>query len=72
MGTLTIIGIFVVGILLAFPTAIAICATGGLIAHIYDRLTTARPKCGRKKMKGVNGIRETYPTGRGTGTFYLC
>jgi hypothetical protein len=68
-----IIGVlFVAGVLLAFPLAIGICgALGGVLVAI-DRLTTRCPRCKQRRMRCTNGIRETYPTGRGTGLFYLC
>lgn len=30
------------------------------------------PVCRIGVLQAVNGIRETYPTGKGTGTFYIC
>jgi hypothetical protein len=67
-----IAGLFVLGVLLAFPLAIGICATLGGVLMVADRLTTRCPGCGQRRMRCTNGIRETYPTGRGTGRFYLC
>jgi hypothetical protein len=67
-----IAGLFVLGVLLAFPLAIGICVTLGGILMVADRLTTRCPGCGQRRMRCTNGIQETYPTGRGTGRFYLC
>jgi hypothetical protein len=62
----------IVGVLLAFPIAICLCAGVGWVLMTFDRLTTRCPSCTQRKMRYTNGIHETYPTGRGTGTFYLC
>lgn len=67
LGTL-----FFFGVVLAFPLAILICALLGGVLMAYDRLTTRCPVCQARKMKRINAIRETYPTGEGTGSFYLC
>jgi hypothetical protein len=67
-----IAGVFVLGVLLAFPVAIGVCATLGGILMTVDRLTTRCPGCDQRQMRQTNGICETYPTGRGTGRFYLC
>jgi hypothetical protein len=64
--------LLVAGVLLAFPVAIGICAFFGAVFLTVDRLTTRCPSCGTRSMRLTNGIRETFPTGRGTGTFYLC
>src|SRR5258708_2094356 len=64
--------IVAVGLILAFPLAISICALLGGSLVAFDRLTTRCPNCHVRRMKMTNGIRETYPTGRGTGRFYLC
>jgi hypothetical protein len=60
------------GVLLAFPLAICICASLGWVLITFDRLTARCPDCNQRRMRCTNGIRETYPTGRGTGKFYLC
>jgi hypothetical protein len=62
----------VVGVLLAFPIAILLCACLGWVLMTLDRATTRCPGCNARQMRCANGIRETYPTGRGTGKFYLC
>jgi hypothetical protein len=62
----------VAGVLLAFPIAICICACLGWVLMTFDRATTRCPACNTRQMRWTNGIRETYPTGRGTGRFYLC
>ena len=72
MTTTWLILIVLGGIILAFPLAIAICAALGFVLMTVERLRTPCPKCGARKLKNVNGIRETYPTGKGTGTFYVC
>ncbi|HEX7380382.1 MAG TPA: DUF1553 domain-containing protein [Pirellulales bacterium] len=72
MAILILILIFLVLVALAFPLAIAICAFAGGILMAFDRLTTRCPNCHARQMKVANGILETYPTGRGTGNFYLC
>ena len=71
-GYAAIAGTFVVGALFAFPLAIAVCAALGGVLMAVDRLTTRCPGCGLRRMCQTNGIRTTYPTGRGTGKFYLC
>ncbi len=30
------------------------------------------PQCNRRTLRVAGGIRETYPTGKGTGSFYQC
>jgi hypothetical protein len=65
-------GLLIVGVLLALPLAIGICATLGAVLMAVDWLTSRCPGCGQQQMRWTNGIRETYPTGRGTGSFYLC
>jgi hypothetical protein len=67
-----IVLILVGGVLLAFPLAVGICMFLGLILMTIDRLTTRCPDCRARRMRLTNGIKETYPTGRGTGTFYRC
>src|SRR5262249_20577916 len=64
--------VFLIGVVLAFPTAIAICALLGGLLSVVDRLITCCLQCGERRMHWTNGIRETYPTGRGTGRFYFC
>ena len=71
-GYAAIAGVFVVGVLLAFPLAIAICTALGGVLVALDRLTTRCPGCGQRRMRCTNGIRTTYPSHRGTGLFYLC
>jgi hypothetical protein len=61
-----------VGVVLAFPLAIGICTALGLVLVIVERWATPCPKCAARKLRNINGIRETYPTGKGTGTFYVC
>lgn len=72
MSIWLIIIVFVLGILAAFPLAIGICSVLGAIVLAVERLTTRCPACGSRSMKHVNSIRETYPTGKGTGRFYSC
>jgi len=64
--------VFALGVLLAFPLAVAICTCLGWMLVTIDRLTTRCPTCGVRRMRLTNGSRETYPSGRGTGRFYLC
>lgn len=64
--------LLVAGVLLAFPFAIGICAFFGAVFLTVDRLTTRCPSCRVRSMRLTNGIRESFPTGRGTGLFYLC
>ena len=71
-GYAAVAGVFVVGLLLAFPIAIGVCAALGSIFMAVDRLTIRCPSCGQRQLRCTNGIHETYPTGRGTGNFYLC
>lgn len=72
MATYWTILILLVGLVLAFPLAIAISAALGFVLTTADRWTTRCPNCGARKLRNVNGIRETYPTNEGTGTFYAC
>jgi hypothetical protein len=44
-GYAAIAGVFVVGVLLAFPVAIGICAALGGFLMAVDRLTTGCPGC---------------------------
>jgi hypothetical protein len=64
--------LFPIGVLAAFPLAVGICAVLGAITMGIDRLTNPCPGCGRRTLRCVNAIRETYPTGAGTGSFYIC
>lgn len=63
---------FAVGVLLAFPAAIAVCSALGAVLMAADRLTTACPDCGQKRMRHTDSVRTTYPSHRGTGQFYVC
>jgi hypothetical protein len=67
-----ILVLLIVGIVLAVPMAIGISAALGFIIVTVHRWSTPCPKCGAHKLSGVDFIRETYPTGKGTGTFYRC
>jgi hypothetical protein len=72
MAVWLIILVFAGGILLAFPFAIGLCTLLGFVLLTIDRMTTRCPSCGDRAMRIVNGIRETFPTGEGTGWFYAC
>jgi hypothetical protein len=73
MHPMILLLILVVGAILAFPLAVAICTFLGAILWAYEWLTIRCPSCqGRRCMQHKNGIKETFPTGRGTGRFYLC
>lgn len=64
--------VFVIGLILAFPLAVAICAFLGGMFIAVDRLITRCPVCHARSMRTANAIRETYPTAVGTGRFYVC
>jgi hypothetical protein len=59
-------------IVLAIPLGIGVCLACGLLLTARDGLTTRCPGCRRLAMRAVDGIRETYPTGKGTGLGYVC
>ena len=68
-----IVFLFVLGVIAAFPLAIGICTLLGGLLMTIDWLTTRCPNCWMTRcMRMTDAIRETYPTGRGTGRFYLC
>src|SRR5436305_15028919 len=64
-GYTIIAGLFILGVLLAFPLAIGICVALGGELLALDRLTTRCPRCGKRRMRLINGI-------RGKGWFYRC
>src|SRR5262245_23204553 len=72
MSTWQLAVLFVIGVLLAFPLAICICAFLGFLLQTYQRRTTPCPDCAKYQMRWVNCIKETYPDGRNTGAFYVC
>ncbi len=55
-----------------FSSGICICAFSGFLIQTHRRLTTPCLYCAQQQFRWVNGIRETCPTGCGTGTFYVC
>ena len=72
MSYLLLTLILVCGVLLAFPAAICISALLGYILMTWERKRTPCPSCGAYALRWLDGIRETYPTGRGTGNLYEC
>jgi hypothetical protein len=72
MSTWQIALLVLIGVALAFPLAICICAFLGFLLQTYHRLTTPCPHCAQHRLRSFSGIKETYPTGRNTGTFYVC
>ncbi len=69
---LILLAISIVGVILAFPVAVAICAFAGGMLIACDRLITRCPACRARSLRITNGIRETFPASGGTGWFYLC
>jgi hypothetical protein len=61
----TLLLVLVCGMVLAFPAAICVCALLGYLLTKHHRRTTPCPSCRAFALRYVDGIRETYPTGRG-------
>jgi hypothetical protein len=65
-----LIVLYVLALILAI--ALVLRSAVALSAAIDGQMTHC-PRCGKNRcMQVTNGIDETYPTGRGTGRFYLC
>jgi hypothetical protein len=60
------------GIVFRSPVVVGVGLVVWLTLTITKGRTARCPACGVAKMRCVGGIKEAYPSGKGTGWSYLC
>lgn len=68
----TILIIFIVCVVLAFPLAILISAALGALVILIERLTIRCPSCNARKMRSMNWLRVNSTDNIWSMSFFLC